>query len=134
MPGIRGHGGIAMAIRLPSARCEIEPAKLPLPTPHRRPFQPVAGSQTSKRMSESLEGRALPTTRQKAESSGFPLMSSALKCPAATASALSTTALGRGSPTKPVQSLEAGPVVTGAVGVAVQPARMIGSSQWARPT
>ena len=51
--------------RLPaSPSYQMEPAKPPLPTPRKRWFQSFSGSQTSKRISESAEGRSNPVTRQ----------------------------------------------------------------------
>src|SRR5262245_41880260 len=42
------------------------PAKPPLPTPRKFPFQPSVGSQTSNLISESLVGLIAPTTLRKA--------------------------------------------------------------------
>src|SRR6266851_8773903 len=44
----------------------MEPAKPPLPTPSSLSFHPASGSQTSKRMFESLVGLMTPATRQNA--------------------------------------------------------------------
>src|ERR1041385_8801523 len=42
----------------------MAPAKPPSPAERNLPFHPVSGSQTSKRISESLVGAILPATRQ----------------------------------------------------------------------
>src|ERR1700733_13038420 len=44
----------------------MDPDQPPLPTPWNLPFQPSTGSQTSILMSESLLGRRVAATRQKA--------------------------------------------------------------------
>src|SRR5215469_8077129 len=66
----------------------MSPANPPLPAPQSRPFQSAAGNQTSKLMSESLDGLATPATRQNAFRSGSASPSGVLKAPASTRVAL----------------------------------------------
>jgi hypothetical protein len=91
----RLRSAVAMGTKL------IVPASPPFPTPSKRPFQSIAGIQTSKWITEASVGFRIPCTAQNAGKFSIARPFGGVKVPAGTCLAEEIVVFGRSSLAKP---------------------------------